>query len=136
MRPLLRRIALNGLLTAAILAVMGFAYAELAAIWLASTPVPRTETVPTATAANEVEALRDSLRIRVPLTMAACGVAFIAVAELVLYWWRGNPPVIVKKSVVEARIDPAEKLLEELLAQADSAMAAANEPAQPSNTSA
>ena len=124
MRPLLRRIAVNSLLTAAILAGMGLAYAELAAIWLAGTPVARAETVQNSTAASDVEALRDSLRIRVPLTLAACGFAFIAVAELVLFWWRGNPPLIVKKPTAEAQIDPAEKLLEELLAQADSKMAA------------
>jgi hypothetical protein len=120
MRPLFRRIALNGLVTAVILAGMGFAYAEIASMWLASAPVSRAEGSLASAPSNDAEALRDSLRVRVPLAMAACGLIFITVAEVVLYWWRGNPIAVAKKPITP-QVDPAEKLLEELLAQAEAA---------------
>jgi hypothetical protein len=124
MRSLFRRIAVNGLLTAAILAAMGYLYAELATIWLIGSTPAATESAQAARE-REHEVLRDSLRIRVPLTMAICGLAFIALAEFGLYLWRGHP-VVIEKKPAERSIDPAEKLLEELLAQADAAMASKN----------
>ncbi len=123
MRLLLQRIAMNGLLTALVLAVMGFVYAELAVMFLAGNEVPRAEPVENANRSRtEDAALSHSLRVRVPVMMALFGFAFVALGELLLYAWRGNPPVDVKPTR-ERQADPAEKLLEELLAQADAAMA-------------
>jgi hypothetical protein len=116
MPPLLKRIVVNGLVTAGILAVLGFLLAEVGAIWLSGTTQPRSGNV----AAGPDPAVA-SLHSRVPLAMAAWGFGFIAVSELVLYAWRGNPAEKTARKPAEPAPDPAEQLLEQLLAEADAA---------------
>ena len=121
MQRVWKRIALHGLLTAFILGVLGVVFAELASIWMASAAPART--APVGGRAAGAEGLPAAVRTRVPLTMAAFGFAFVAVGELLLYAVRGDKPVPVKKVVADgASPDTAERLLEELLQQADAAM--------------
>ncbi|HJZ54929.1 MAG TPA: hypothetical protein VKE74_08210, partial [Gemmataceae bacterium] len=94
MRPVLKRIAVNGLITALVLGALGFLFSEMAGIWMAgNTPIraePVENTTATTAAANTAP-VGDTLHSRVPLMMAVWGFAFIAVSELVLYWCRGSP---------------------------------------------
>ena len=113
MNPVVKRILVHGGATAVILAVIGFVFTQLAGVWLAGAGRP-----------NSAEAnppLTESLRYRVPLMMAFWGFVFVAVTELILYRMRGSVPV---KTAVAPPPDDAEKLLNELLAQAEAKMAA------------
>jgi len=111
MRPVFKRIALNGILTALILGVIGFLFGELAGLWLTG-------------AANRTQqesdaSLRDAIRYRIPLLMALWGFVFIAVAEVVLFLWRGEPQARPANGARAAKPDEAGLLLEELLKQAE-----------------
>jgi hypothetical protein len=127
MRPLLKRIAVNGLLTAGVLAVVGLGLAELARLWLVSQAPGRAVPV-AAAAAPAADPMAGTLRTRVPLVMAAWGFAFVALGEAGLYLVRGNPKPAAAKKPADLTPDPAEVLLEELLRQAEAAQAQA-EPA-------
>jgi hypothetical protein len=116
MRPLLRRIAIHGALTAALLGVVGVVFAEVASIWLASSGTPRASGGPTVLPDNSNDAVVASLRSRVPLFMAVWGFGFVAVGELALHLWRSRKPAAPP---CPPQPDEAEKLLEELLAQAE-----------------
>jgi len=113
MNPVVKRILVHGGATAVILAVIGFVFTQLAGVWLAGTGRP------SSSEANPP--LDESLRYRVPLMMAFWGFVFVAVTELILYRMRGSVPV---KTAVAPPPDDAEKLLNELLAQAEAKMAA------------
>src|SRR5438132_10781630 len=108
MRPVLKRIAVNGLLTAAVLGLLGLLLAEMAGIWLAGHQPARSEPVENPVAAADPVA--DALRYRLPLALAGLGFGFIVVCELVLYAVRGNPPAAKKPAAPQP--DPAELLLE------------------------
>ena len=105
MQRVLKRIAVHGLLTAAVLAAIGLGFAELATLWLAASSSPSTSVVPD-------EAVTGSLRYRVPLTLAAGGFLFVALGELLLRRRRAAKPAARKPEP-----DPAELLLEQLLAE-------------------
>jgi hypothetical protein len=111
MHPVLKRILVNGGLTAVILALVGLLFSELGGMW-ASAPGRPGATNPGQTGA--------ALRTRVPLMMALWGFAFVVVCELVLYRIRRRAPAKPADPVP----DDAEKLLNELLAQAEAKMAA------------
>lgn len=119
MHPVVQRILVNGLTAAGVLAVVGFAYAQLAGIWLAGGSSARGLGEP-GLAPPADDPLVESLRYRVPAMMALWGFAFVAVAEGVLAVVRGNRPAPLP---VERTPDPAEVLLEELMRQAESANA-------------
>jgi hypothetical protein len=109
MRPVLRRIAIHGGLTVVVLGIIGMMLAELVTIWMSATFSQRSPvkgTGPDTTA----------MRRRLPLFMAGSGFAIVAVGEVALFFWRKNRvPVSVQRTS-----DTTEKLLEELLAQAES----------------
>lgn len=111
MNPVLKRILVHGGATAAILAVVGFVFTQLAGVWLSGSGRAGT--------GEANPSVGESLRYRVPLMMAFWGFLFVAVTELVLSRLRG--PV---KPASAAPPDDAEKLLNELLAQAEAKMAA------------
>ena len=114
MNPVVKRILVHGGFTAGILALVGLLFAELASIWTAgNTGKPN--------AADLNPPLADSLRYRVPLTMAGAGFLFVAVCELVAWRVRGNKKPGTKPA--ELPPDDAETLLNELLAQAEAKMA-------------
>ncbi|MDB5310635.1 MAG: hypothetical protein JWO38_4837 [Gemmataceae bacterium] len=128
MHPVLKRIALNGLLTALVLGLIGLAFAELGSILLGGS-TGRTAAVESVAPPPAADPVKDALRSRVPLMMALWGFLFVAVGEGVLYLLRGGrtsaatntTPTVIKP-------DPAEVLLEELLRQVEAAQA--NPPAE------
>jgi hypothetical protein len=120
MERVLKRIALHGILTALVLGVIGAMFTQIAAMWMASSTPARVGPVePSAPPASDP--VDKAIRYRVPLTMAAWGVAFVVVSELLVFAIRGEkkPPA----PPPAAQDDPAEKLLEELLSQAETTLA-------------
>ena len=136
MQKVLQRIAIRGGLTAAFLAALGFVLAEVAATTFFAPVTTRTlnDKVVTATAANE-STLRE-LRATMPLSMAIWGFAIVATLELLKHFvTRGRTPAPASPPPPP---DATEKLLEELLTQAESRTASSrgamdSKPAQPSN---
>jgi hypothetical protein len=114
MNPVVKRILVHGGFTAGVLALVGLLFAELAGIWTAGNAGKPTS-------ADLNPPLADSLRYRVPLTMAAGGFLFVAVCELVAWRVRGSKKPVAKTA--EPPPDDAETLLNELLAQAEAKMA-------------
>lgn len=113
MRPVLIRILKRGLFTAAILAVLGCVLADLSEIWLASQ------------SAASGEEFAQSLRYRMPLTMAVWGFTLVAVIEAALTLFRGGKRTIPARRVPAVPTeDEVEQLLNQLLQQADAAEAA------------
>ena len=113
MHPVLKRVLLNGAFTAGILALVGLLFAQLAGMWVAGSARPGTTDIN--------PPLNDSLRYRVPLTMAAAGFLFVLFGELAMFAIRGEKKPLTKTA--ERPQDEAEKLLNELLAQAEARMA-------------
>jgi hypothetical protein len=113
MHPIVKRILIHGGFTAGLLALVGILFAELAGIWAASNPGKPGS-------ADLNPPLPDSLRYRVPLTLAGGGFLFVAVGELILSRVRRKKP---DAKPTEPQPDDAERLLNELLAQAESKMA-------------
>ncbi|MFO0802247.1 MAG: hypothetical protein U0791_03890 [Gemmataceae bacterium] len=122
MSPLLKRILVNGTLTAATLAVVGVGYAELAGLFLAAKAPTRASIE--APLAEDTHGLADSLYTRVPATMALWGFLFVAAGEVVLDRVRKKKPA----PVADPKPDTALLLLEEILAkvEAERATVAAN----------
>jgi hypothetical protein len=116
MRPVFKRVLVHGGGTAAVLAGLGFALAEMAGLWLAGNATTRS-TDPAA----DAQLVGHDLRYRIPATMALWGFLFVAIGELSLYLWRGEPPAPAARKPTQP--DEAELLLEELMKQADEAMA-------------
>ena len=111
MHSLSMRILWNGVMTAFVLAGLGVLLTQFAGLWAASESArPGTE---------NSAALADSLRINVPLMMAFWGFVFVIVSELLS--WRLRRKHEAAK-LAEPQPD-AEKLLNELLTQAESKMA-------------
>jgi hypothetical protein len=115
MHPVLKRILIHGALTAAILALVGLLFAELASLWT-------TSRAGRPASAELNPPLPASFRYRVPLTLALGGFLFVAVGELVLRRIRGDKPAASAKP--SSPQDDVEKLLNELLAQAEAKTAA------------
>jgi hypothetical protein len=118
MRPILRRIAIHGGITAIILGIIGLMMAELASIWIVVA-------VPGKAAAKGNPVDLSVLRQRLPLFMGVAGFAFVAVGELLLHRIRKNrlPPA----PQTPAQADQTEKLLQELLAKEEAKMAASQQ---------
>lgn len=117
MSPVLKRIAVNGLLTAVVLGMVGVLFAELADLWLVG--------VNARTAAqNPNEPVKHALRNRLPLTMAGWGFGFVIVCELVMGLRRRmkSATPAEPRAVTPPAVDPAEALLEELLTKAETAI--------------
>lgn len=112
MHPLLKRILLNGTLTAATLAGVGLLLAHFAGMMTPGAVTP-------AGAGEPNPPVADSLRGTVPLTMAFWGFVFVAACEAVRWRLRGGTP-----PAAEQQPDDVERLLNELLEQAESKRAA------------
>lgn len=112
MRPYLLKLLKNGLPTAAILAAIGFLFAQLAGMWYVSESGGRTSTV----GADEIA---DTLQWRLPLTMAAWGFGLVALFEGVLALWRTAPAPAIRPAV--PAVDETELLLLQLLEEAEAA---------------
>jgi hypothetical protein len=114
MAPVWKRIAVNGLGAAAVLALLGLGFGELAALSLAAQTPDRVVPVETATTPVANPAA-DALRSRVPAMMALWGFVLVAAGELVLARRRRPTP-----PPEPAMPDPAVLLLEQLLREAES----------------
>jgi hypothetical protein len=117
MRPVLKRILVNGALTAGILVVIGLVLAELARSWIVSSSGR-------AGAAGLNPQLPDSIYYRVPLTLAIGGFLFVAAGELIMHPLRRKKQVAAEAKPTGSPSDDVEKLLNELLAQAEARQAA------------
>jgi len=116
MNPLAKRILIHGLLTAGILALVGMMFAEIAGMWMtANTGGVR----PGSEDLNPP--VEEKLRYRIPLTMAIGGFLFIAVAEIIAERIRRRRP---PAQPTQPQPDETERLLNELLAQAEAKAAA------------
>jgi hypothetical protein len=111
MKPVLRRVALQGGLTALLLGVVGYMLVELASIWLASAPGQRVATGGAVEAPDADGAVAAVLRQRVPLVMAVWGFGLVAVGELGLYLWRRRrlPSTPQGSAVGDQRSEDAEQ---------------------------
>jgi hypothetical protein len=118
MRPVLRRIAIHGGITAIILGIIGLMMAELASIWIVVA-------IPGKAAAKGNPVDLSQLRQRLPLFMGVAGFLFVAVGELVLYRVRKNR--IPQTPPTPTQVDQTEKLLQELLAKEEAKMAASQQ---------
>ena len=117
MNPAVRRIATHALLTGLLLAGIGFLMGQAASAWLASpTPPTTARGLRVDTAASDAAFAAD-LRTRVPIYLALWGVGLVLVGETALHFWRKRRPAA--PAAVAPRADEAERLLEELLAQAE-----------------
>lgn len=114
MHPVVKRVLVHGAFTAGVLALIGVLFAELAGIWAAGN-------AGRANASDLNPPLDPALQYRIPLTLAGAGFLFVAACELVGWYVRGGKPAAVKPA--EPQPDDAEKLLNELLAQAEAKMA-------------
>lgn len=123
MRPVLKRIAVNGLLTAAAAGVIGYLLSQLAGMWLAASATTAPGPAP------GEDAPQDALRRTLPVSMALWAFGLVAVGELVLAGLRRRPKPTPPP--VETPVDPAEALLEELLTQAESAIAGETQDGMP-----
>jgi hypothetical protein len=118
MRPVLRRIAISGGLTALVLGIIGFMFAELATMWLTASLSGRG-------AANQPPPDASVLRFRLPLMMAGMGFTLVAVGELILHRVRKNRP---PPAPTANERENTEKLLQQLLAEADAKRANSTPP--------
>lgn len=114
-RPLLIRILKNGLLTAVLLAALGYALAEFATAVLGTQTTPRSTADLPAVSADD---LTIGLKGRMPLTLAAWGFGLVAVIEVLRHLLRGGKRALAAKPAA-AVVDETAKLLNELLEKAD-----------------
>src|SRR5580698_8189795 len=108
MRPVMRRIAIHGGLTAIVLGIIGLMLAELASMWMVVA-------IPVKPGAKVNPPDLSVLRQRLPLFMGFAGFIIVAVGELVLYRLRKNR--LPTPAPTPKQADQTEKLLQELLAK-------------------
>lgn len=113
MRHYLLKLLKNGVPTAVALAVVGYFFAQLAAMWYASESGGRVTV-----GADEMS---DTLEWHLPLTMAAWGFGLVALFEGVLSLWR--TPVAEPVALTIPVVDETEQLLLKLLEEAEAAEA-------------
>jgi hypothetical protein len=123
MNPLLRRIALQGGMTALLLGVVGLLLSELASMWLATAPGGSTD-IAAGSDGDGTASVNETLRSRIPLMMAAWGFAFVAVGELLISLWRRKKQPQPMPTTVP---NLTEQKLAELLRQSDPSLPPANE---------
>jgi hypothetical protein len=114
MNPVVRRIAIHAAVSAAILGLFGLLMVQVASIWLASTD-PGMRPGERIVSADVDAAFIAALRWRVPV-FVACGVAFVVACEVATHHWKNRKSA----TPVQPQPDEAEKLLEQLLMQAES----------------
>lgn len=110
MRPVLRRIAIHGGMTAVVLGIIGLMLVELASIWMAANFTKRSLDKGSGPDTTQ-------MRRKLPLAMGFAGFTFVAVGEIVLYYVRKNRPAAPEPDTKP--VDNTEKLLEDLLTQAE-----------------
>jgi hypothetical protein len=117
MHPILIRILKQGIPVALILAAIGFLMSEAAGMFIAVQSGGDSSV-------NVGEHLTRTLQRRLPFTLAAWGFGLVVVFELVLGLLRGRKPTPAPNSAPAVPTeDETEKLLNQLLQQADAAEA-------------
>jgi hypothetical protein len=128
---MLIRILKQGIPVALILAVIGYVMAGVAGMWLSSHSGSDTSVRVTVenSSADTGETLTQAMQLRLPLTLAAWGFGLVTVLELVRTLVRGQKPS-TKQNTLPSRVteDETEKLLNQLLQQADAAEAERSKP--------
>jgi hypothetical protein len=119
MRELLRRIAINGGLAALILGVIGYFLADLAAATLQTPIGTRSAGAPSAEEAERGRAIVAEMRYTIPRNMAIWGMGFVVGFEILRHLIRGRRTTTPAPPRPAPPPDETEKLLEELLAQAE-----------------
>jgi hypothetical protein len=123
MNPLLRRIALQGGVTALLLGVVGLLLSELASMWLAAAPGGSTD-IAAGSDGDATASVNETLRSRIPLMMAAWGFAFVAAGELLISLWRRKKQL---QPMPTTAPNLTEQKLAELLRQSDPSLPPAHE---------
>jgi len=114
MSPFLKQVVRSAVPTCLALALMGFLLSQLAGMWHASANDGRTTPA-------VAEKLSESLEVRLPLTMAAWGFAFIVLSELFRSLWKPADAVQPVELKAEAKVETAKHLLLQMLDLADAA---------------
>jgi hypothetical protein len=115
MNPVVRRIAIHAAVSAVILGVFGLLMVQGASVWLASTD-PGLRSGEKVVSADVDGAFIVALRWRVPV-FVACGVAFVVACQVAAHYWQKRRTA----TPVPPQPDEAERLLEQLLTQSESA---------------
>ena len=123
MPPLLIRILKNGIPTVILLAMIGYLLAEAAGMYMAANVPPRVDALdpdspPPAIQPSEI---RQELKSRLPVTLAAWGFGLIVVIEVGLSYFRKKK---VSPTPSTPPVDDTTALLNKLLEQAEAAEAA------------
>jgi hypothetical protein len=134
MHPVLARILKKGLVAAIVLGLVGVLIAEAAGAFFAAQSADaqfRVTVVSAADPAAEGEDLVPVLRRRLPLVLAAWGFGTVVALELVLALCGGRRPTASTRhpGLAAPSDEEVEKLLNQLLQQADAAQAARAQPA-------
>lgn len=111
MNPLLRRIAINGVIAAVILAMFGLVLAEAASFLFVQSDGGRSPQLNTPEGADTTVT---DLRYRLPLSLAVWGVILVVLTEVILQFWRRRRPAIPPNAAAQPQTD-ADRLLAELL---------------------
>lgn len=107
-----KTILVHGGMAAGVLAVVGYALAQGAGMWLATQAAPRTFDAGNATAAvTGADELAAVLQWRLPITMAVFGFALVALGEGVKALW--------KKPAAPPQPNPHEAEMQRLLRELD-----------------
>ena len=133
MRPTAIRILKHGIPAALVLAALGYGMAEVAGLWVsAQQPVQidreLLETADAAPPMNQGDEISSTLRTRLPFTMAAWGFGLVAVLELLRRMVKGDPATTPPRPPPPDPDAEVEKLLNQLLEQAEAAKAAREAP--------
>ena len=127
MLPLFKRILIHGTLTAGLLAMVGFGYAELAGLWLVAKAPTRGTFDSTVASSPTEDPLAAELKYRIPTMMALWGFLLVAGGEVAVHMWLRRRPAIPPKAL-EPKVDPAEVLLEQILAEVERAKSVPSDP--------
>jgi len=133
MRPTAIRILKHGISATLVLAGLGYGMAEVAGLWVnAQQPVQSDrellETADAVPPINHGEEISSTLRTRLPFTMAAWGFGLVAVLELLRRMVKGDPAATPPPPPPPDPDAEVEKLLNQLLEQAEAAKAAREAP--------
>jgi hypothetical protein len=120
MHLLFRRIAIHGLLTAAILAALGYVLAEFASMSITTSAGARGVVKASPEATASVEDADRNLHVNIPLMMALWGFGFVAIIEMIRHQLHRARRAAAAALATPPVPDETEKLLEELLTQAES----------------
>ena len=105
-----KTILVHGTLTAAALAVVGYLFAQMAGMWVASQSPSRGDLPSTS-----VDELKATLAWRVPFAMAAMGFVLVAMGEGVKSLWR-KPKAVPEPAPAESEM---QRMLREIETKAE-----------------